>query len=632
MNAELPPKASRGRTSIFNRIVEFSLEQKLLIVLFAIGLAGAGVWAYHVLPMDAYPNLSPPIVDVISQWPGQSAKDVESLITIPTERAMTAIPGLAEKRSISIFGLSDVTLTFEPGTNHYFARQRIYNRLSQITLPQGVQPSISPLSPPSGLVYRYALLSSDRSAMELKALQDWVVVPAYNSVPGVADDSPFGGGNMQYQVLLNPVKIAGLGLSVNQVEAALAANNSNAGGGFYEQGGQFFNVRGLGRLKTLQDIGNVVLMVHDGTPVLVKDVADVKIGIAPQLGEFGYMNLDDSVEGVIMTLTGTKTEDVLRRIEAETRKLNDEILPKDVKVQPFYDQTTLITETKHVVMKNLTIGLVLVIVVLVFFLYDLRAGLIVAVTVPLALLFAFLMLDVKDASANLLSIGAVDFGILVDGAIFMVENIFREIAARHGTEYSLKEVILSAAAEIDRPLVYAVAVIVASFLPIYFLTGPSGTLFKPMADTMIFALVGSLVVTLTLLPVLCGLFMRNGVRERRNAIYEKFKSWYVRWLERAQRVPWRVTAGSAVLLALAFLMMQGIGAEFMPNLDEGSLWVRATMPYSISFDKASEISPEIRKVLMSFPVVTTVTSELGRPDDGTDSTGFFNDEFFVGLK
>ncbi|HEX7326183.1 MAG TPA: CusA/CzcA family heavy metal efflux RND transporter [Rhodanobacteraceae bacterium] len=632
MNAQNQAGGSQRKPSIFNRIVEFALEQKLLIVLFAIGLAGAGVWAYKVLPMDAYPNLSPPIVDVISQWPGHSAKDVESLITIPTERAMSAIPGLAEKRSISIFGLSDVTLTFDPGTDHYFARQRIYNRLSQITLPDGVQPSISPLSPPSGLVYRYALLSSDRSPMELKAMQDWVVVPAYNSVPGVADDSPFGGGNMQYQVLLNPVKIAALGLSVSQVEAALAANNSNAGGSFYEQGAQFFNVRGLGRLKTLKDIGDVVLMVHDGTPVLVKDVGKVKIGIAPRLGEFGYMNLNDSVEGVIMTLTGTKTEDVLRRIEAMTKKLNDQVLPKDVKVQPFYDQTTLINETKHVVMKNLTIGLVLVIVVLVFFLYDLRAGLIVAVTIPLALLSAFLLLDVKDASANLLSIGAVDFGILVDGAIFMVENIFRELAARNGTEYSIKEVILSAAAEIDRPLVFAVAVIVASFVPIYFLSGPSGTLFKPMADTMIFALIGSLVVTLTLLPVLCAFFMGKGVRERRNYLYDHFKVWYMRTLRRTQDHLGWVIGVPVALLVLAIIMLQGVGAEFMPTLDEGSLWVRATMPYTISFEKAAEISPKIRAVLRSFPMVTTVSSELGRPDDGTDSTGQYNDEFFVGLK
>jgi len=632
MSAQLPQNDAVRKASLINRIVAFALEQRMLIVLLSLGMAAAGVWAWKVLPMDAYPNLSPPMVDIVAQWPGHSAEEVEQQITVPMELGMNAIPGLVTKRSISLYGLSDVTLTFSDDTDHYFARQRVYNRLPGIDLPDGVSPDVGPLSPPSGLVYRYVLQSTDRSPMELKTLDDWVVAPQYRSVPGVADDSGFGGGTMQYQVLLDPVKIAGLGLGVSQVEASLAANNSNAGGGFYQQGGQFFYVRGLGRIKTPEDIGNIVLAVHDGTPVLVKDVARVKIGIAPRLGEFGYMNQNDAVEGVILALTGSKTEDVLKQVEAKTRELNDTILPGDVKIHPFYDLTTLIDQTKGVVMHNLTVGLVLVIVVLVFFLYDLRAGLIVAVTVPLALLFAFLCLDIKNASANLLSIGAVDFGILVDGAIFMVENIFRELAARRGTDYKLKEVILTAAAEIDRPLVYAVAVIVASFLPIYFLTGPSGTLFKPMADTMIFALIGSLVVTLTLLPVLCGLLMRSGVRERRNVIYEKFKAWYVRWLARAQRVPWRVTAASAVLLALAFLMMQGIGAEFMPSLDEGALWVRATMPYSISFDKASEISPEIRKVLMSFPVVTTVTSELGRPDDGTDSTGFFNDEFFVGLK
>ncbi|MGH8220946.1 MAG: efflux RND transporter permease subunit, partial [Steroidobacteraceae bacterium] len=314
------------------------------------------------------------------------------------------------------------------------------------------------------------------------------------------------------------------------------------------------------------------------------------------------------------------------------RELNHLTLPADVKIHPFYDLTTLIEQTKHVVMHNLTVGLVLVIAVLIFFLYDVRAGLITAVTVPLALLFAFLCLHIKNASANLLSIGAVDFGILADGAIFMVENIFRELAARRGTEFSITEVIQSAAAEIDRPLVYAVAVIVASFLPIYFLTGPSGVLFKPMADTMIFALIGSLIVTLTLLPVLCALFMRRGVRERRNALYERFKTRYVRSLDAAMAMPWRVTGACTLLLIASLVMTRGIGAEFMPHLDEGALWVRATMPYTISFQKAAEISPKIRQVLRSFPVVTTVASELGRPDDGTDSTGFFNDEFFVGLK
>ncbi|MDE2261588.1 MAG: efflux RND transporter permease subunit, partial [Gammaproteobacteria bacterium] len=594
--------------------------------------AAAGIWAYEALPMDAYPDLSPPYVEIISQWPGHSAEEVERLITVPLERGMNAIPGLMTKRSISLYGLSDVTLTFADGTTPYFARQRVYNRLPGITLPSGVSPSLSPMSPPSGLVYRYVLESSDRSPMELKTIEDWVIGPQYRSVPGVADDSAFGGGDMQYQVLLDPVKIAALGLTVTQVQTAIAANNSNGGGGFYSQGSQFFYVRGLGRIRTLQDIGNIVLAVHDGTPVLVKDVAAVKIGIAPRLGEFGYMGEDDAVEGVILALTGSKTQDVLQRVEAKTRELNGQILPRDVKVHPFYDLTTLIRQTRDVVMHNLTIGLVLVIVVLVFFLYDLRAGLIVAVTIPLALLCAFLLLDLKNASANLLSIGAVDFGILVDGAIFMVENIFRELAARRGTDYRIRDVILGAAAEIDRPLVYSVAVIVASFLPIYFLTGPSGTLFRPMADTMIFALIGSLVVTLTLLPVLCAFFMRGGVRERLNPLYEKLKASYTRALHRTLSSTWWAIAVPVALLLIALLLTRGIGAEFMPTLDEGALWVRATMPYTISYQKAAQISPQIRAALRSFPVVTTVTSELGRPDDGTDSTGFFNDEFFVGLK
>ncbi|MGN6705789.1 MAG: efflux RND transporter permease subunit [Rhodanobacter sp.] len=633
MSAPTPPEGLPPRpTSLINRIVAFALQQRLLMVLLALGLAAAGVWSYHVLPMDAYPNLSPPMVDIVTQWPGHSAEEVERLITVPVELGMNAIPGMVTKRSVSLYGLSDVTLGFADGTDPYFARQRVRNRLPDVELPDGVSSSMSPMSPPSGLVYRYVLQSTDRSPMELKTLNDWVVAPQYRAVPGVADDSGFGGGTMQYQVLLDPVKIAALGMSVAQVEAALAANNGNAGGGFYTQGGQFFYVRGLGRLETVRDIGNVVLAVHDGTPILVKNVGTVQVGIAPRLGEFGYMGQDDAVEGVVLALTGSKTENVLQRVEAKTQELNRDVLPDDVKIHPFYDLTDLIGQTKAVVMHNLLLGMVLVVAVLIFFLYDVRAGLIVAVTIPLALLFAFVCLNLKGASANLLSIGAVDFGILVDGAIFMVENIFRELAARQGTGFDIREVIQSAASEVDRPLVYAVAVIVASFLPIYVLAGPSGTLFKPMADTMIFALVGSLLVTLTLLPVLCALFMRRGVRERRNAMYEKFRSWYVRGLERLQSYAWRVTGASLLLLIVALVMMRGIGAEFMPHLDEGSLWVRATMPYTISFDEASKISPQIRQILRSFPEVTTVGSELGRPDDGTDSTGFFNDEFFVGLK
>src|SRR5690348_1369649 len=638
MSAQPQDTTARERASLINRIVGFALAQRLLIILLACALVGAGWWALKRLPMDAYPDLSPPMVDIVTQWPGHSAEEVERLISVPVERAMSDVPNTVMKRSVSLYGLSDVTLTFADGTDNYFARQRVFNRLSGIGLPDGVSPDISPLSSPSGLIYRYVLQSPDRSPTELKTWEDWVIAPQYRAVPGVADDSAFGGGDMQYQVLLDPSKIAAVGLTVPQVEASLSANNGNAGGGFYSQGGQFYYVRGLGRLQSLEDIGNVVVAVHDGTPVLVKDVGKVTLGIAPRLGEFGYMdahiNQDDAVEGVILMRTGEKTQQVLKGIEAKTAELNNSILPKDIRIHPFYDLSNLIAETTHVVVHNLLIGVLLVIAVLVFFLYDIRAGLIVAITIPLALLFAFLCLDLQGASANLLSIGAVDFGILVDGAIFMVENIYRQIALRHDADMPLhiRDIVIEAASEVDRPLVYAVAVIVASFLPIYVLTGPSGTLFKPMADTMIYALIGSLVVTLTLLPVLCALLMRRGVRERRNAIFDKIKSGYTRWLDASLARPWRTSVIPAILLGLSLLLVPGIGAEFMPHLDEGALWVRATMPYTISFDEAAKITPQIRTILRSFPVVTTVTTELGRPDDGTDATGFFNAEFFVGLK
>ncbi len=618
--------------SVMNRIVASSLRQRLLIVLMTLLLIGAGTRSLDRLPVDAYPDLSPPMVEIITQWPGHAAEEVERLITVPIERGMNGIPRTAAIRSISLYGLSDVILTFHNGTDNYFARQRVFNRLPGLGLPDGVAPSVSPLSSPSGLIYRYVLQSPDRSAMELKTLEDWIVEPQYKSVPGVADDSGFGGGTMQYQVLLDPAKVAGAGLSVAQVESALAANNANAGGGFYSQGSQFYYVRGMGRLKRLKDIGNVVLAVHKGTPVLVKDVGRVAIGIAPRLGEFGYEKQNDAVEGVILMRTGEKTQNVLKRVEAKTRELNNEILPKDVKVHPFYDRSDLIALTTQVVTQNLLRGMFLVVVVLIFFLYDFRAGMIVAITIPLALLFAFICLDLQNASANLLSIGAVDFGILVDGAVFMVENIFRQIALHEERPLNVVEIIKDAAAEVDRPLFYAVAVIVVSFLPIYVLSGPSGTLFKPMADTMVFALVGSLIVTLTLLPVLCSWFMRNGVRERRNAALEAVKAAYVKGLDYCLARPWKTTFASAALLAGSLLLVPFIGAEFMPHLDEGALWVRATMPYTISFDEAAKFSPKVREILSSFPQVTTVTSELGRPDDGTDSTGFFNDEFYVGLK
>jgi len=632
-DAGLPPPGGPPRSaSVINRIVSSALRQRFLVAFLALVLAAAGVWSFSRLPVDAYPDLSPPMVEIITQWPGKAAEEVERLITVPIEVEMNGIPRMTTIRSISLYGLSDVRLTFQDRTDSYFARQQVFERIPDLELPDGVAPSVAPLFSPSGLIYRYVLESPDRSPMELKTIEDWIVERQFKSVPGVADDSGLGGQTMQYHVTLDPARIAGAGLSVPAVVAALAANNGNAGGGFFSQGGQFYYVRGLGRLRTPDDIGSVVLAVHDGVPVLVRDVARVGIGIAPRLGEFGFDEKNDAVEGVILMRKGEQAQVVLKGVQAKTRELNTSILPKDVKVRPFYDRSDLIALTTRTVEDNLLRGMVLVVVILIFFLYDVRTGLIVAVTIPLSLLFAFVCLDLQHVPANLLSIGAIDFGILVDGGVVMVENIFRRVALRHGQPLRIREVIAEAAAEVDRPIFYAVAVIVAGFLPIYVLSGPSGLLFKPMADTTIFALVGALLLTLTLLPVLCSWALRKGVREKRNAVLEAIKRAYGRALDVCLAHPRATTGVSAAILGASLLLIPSIGAEFMPKLDEGALWVRATMPYTISFEESSRITPQIRAILRSFPEVTVVTSEHGRPDDGTDPTGFFNAEFYVGLE
>src|SRR4249919_2652905 len=609
-----PPAGS----NLINRIVAISLEQRILVAFLTVLLIFAGVRSWERLPVDAYPDLSPPIVAINAQWPGHSAEEIERLITVPIEREMSGIPKENNLRSVSLYALSDVEITFDQDADRNFARQQVFNRLADLDLPDGVKPDVEALTSPSGLIYRYTLQSPDRSPTELKTFEDWTVEPQFRSVAGVADDSGFGGGTMQYQVLLDQYRLAGAGLSPQQVETALGANNGNGGGGFYSEGGQFYYVRGLGRLRTVEDI--------------VKVVGQVTLGIAPRLGQFGIDRQNDAVEGVIMLRTGEKTQDVLQPVEAKTQELNGSVLPKDVKVVPFYDRSDLVHETVVTVENNLLRGMLLVVVILIFFLYDIRSGLIVAVTIPLSLLFAFACLDLQNASANLLSIGAIDFGILVDAAVIMVENIYRRLAESEERPGNVFEIIRNAAAEVDRPLFYSVVVIVVSFLPIYVLSGPSGVLFRPMADTMIFALIGSLIITLTLLPVLCSWFMRSGVRERRNRIFERIRSSYTRGLDHCLARPRGTIGVSALLLLASLLLSADVGAEFMPRLDEGALWVRATMPYTISFDESAKVVPQIRSIIASFPEVTTVASEHGRPDDGTDATGFFNAEFYVGLK
>jgi len=630
IQSEEPPPLP-DKSNHVHRIVTSALAQPILVAVLAVALVVVGLWSLFRLPVDAYPDISPPRVEIVTQWPGHAAEEVERLITVPIETEMNGLPSLEVMRSVSLYGLSSVRLTFKDGTDNYFARQQVFERLPELSLPPDVSPGVSPLFSPSGLVYRYVVESPDRSPMEQKIIQDWVLEKQYKSVPGVADMSSLGGLTMQYQVVLDPTRLAGAGLSVPAVAAALGANNGNAGGGFYSEGGQFYYVRGLGRLETPDDIGKVVLAVHNGTPVLVKDVGQVVIGSAPRLGQFGFNDNDDAVEGVILMRTGEQAQTVLKAVQAKTAELNSSILPKDVKVKPFYDRSDLISLTTRTVVTNLLRGIVLVIVVLIFFLYDVRSGLIIAATIPLSLLFAFICLDLRHIPANLLSIGAIDFGLLVDSAVVMVENIYRRLAHRTPGE-SVREVIAKAAGEVDRPIVYARAVIIAGFLPIYVLSGPSGRLFRPMADTTIFALIGALLITLTVMPVLSEWVLRGGVKEKRNRAFDWILARYERSLDWALSHRKQTLFGSIGVFAASMVIAAGTGAEFMPHLDEGALWVRATMPYTISFEESSRIVPQIRSILRSFPVVTDVASEHGRPDDATDPTGFFNAEFYVGLK
>ncbi|MGC1108193.1 MAG: CusA/CzcA family heavy metal efflux RND transporter [Candidatus Acidiferrales bacterium] len=615
---------------MIHRIVEFALRQRFLILLLVVALVIGGAISFQHMPVDAYPDLSPPMVELITQWPGHASEEVERLITIPLEVEMNGVPHMRVMRSISLYGLSDIIMTFDEGTDNYFAREVVFERIADVNLPAGITPSMAPLSSPSDLVYRYVIESPDRSPQELKTFEDWVIERGYKAVPGVADDSGFGGTVMQYQVLLDPAKLYGYHLSIPTVLQQLANNNANAGGGFYSQGGQFYYVRGLGLMRDVQDIGDTVVGSQNGVPVRIRDIGQITMGHAPRLGEFGFMKNDDAVEGVILMRTGEQTQNVLKGVEAETNDLNQHVLPPDVRVHPFYDRSDLVKLTIDTVENNLLRGMLLVFVVLLFFLVSVRAAVIVALTIPLALLFSFICLHAKGVDANLLSIGAIDFGIIIDGTLVMVENIYRELGLRTGQDYKLNDIILAAAADVDRPVFYSIAVIIAGYIPIYALSGPSGKLFHPMADTMSFALLGALLLTLTLVPVLCSYWLRN-VRERANKVFESFKDFYAGRLDWCLDHPAPTLIIAVLIFGATLLLVPFIGGEFMPHLDEGALWVRATMPYTISFEEASKFSPEVRNILMSYPMVTQVGSELGRPDDGTDPTGFFNDEFYVGL-
>jgi cobalt-zinc-cadmium resistance protein CzcA len=630
---------------MIRRLVDFALQNRFLVLAGAILLFAWGVVSFYRLPVEAYPDVANNYVDVIAQWPGISAEQIEQQVTIPLETVMNGIPGVAHVRSWSIFGLSTVEMVFGEETTDFENRERVLERLSQVTLPPNVTAQMGTDWSPVGQIYFYTLQSTnpEYDPMNLKTLETWVIEKNLKSVPGVPDTNPFGGPTREYQVRLDPDKLVSYGLSIAQVEQQLSNNNGNAGGSFIIAGLQQINVRAVGLVRNIQDIENTVIMTKAGTALKVKDIAEVAQGPEIRLGQFGQafrredgkiIDNDDVVSGIAVLQKGDDAQPVLEGIHKKVQELNDQILPQGVKIVPFIDRSELLHFTTHTVLHNLTEGIILVVIILFLFLGNVRGAIIVALTIPFSLLFASICLDLKHIPANLLSLGALDFGMVVDGSVVMVENIVRHLSHHSGEGSTPAQKIREAAHEVQRPVFFAIGIIITAYLPIFTLQAVEGRLFRPMAWTVAFALLGALTFSMVVAPVLASFLFRKGAKEWTNPVmtflivrYRKAATWAIK-----QRV---ITVGVGVVgLAIAIYLAFGgvIGSEFLPHLDEGSLWVRGTLEQSAGPNEGIAVMNRARILLCSYPEATNCTSQTGRPDDGTDHTGFFNTEYFVGLK
>ncbi len=629
---------------MIEKLVDFALKNRLMVLGIGIVLFVWGIVSFHRLPVEAYPDVANNYVDVIAQWPGISAEQIEQQVTIPLETVMNGIPGVAHVRSWSIFGLSTVEMVFGEDTTNFENREHVLERLSQVSLPPGVQPQMGTDWSPVGQIYFYTLESTnpEYDVMNLKSLETWVIEKNLKSVPGVVDVNPFGGPTREYQVLIDPNKLIGYGLSISQVEQQLANNNANAGGSFIEEGEQEVNVREVGLIRDIQDIGNTVLTTKGGTPVRVKDIGTVSQGPEIRLGRFGraehlpdgtVLDNGDAVAGIVALQKGDDAQPTLAAIHQKVKELNDQILPTGVRIKSFIDRSDLLRFTTNTVLNNLTAGMVLVVIILFLFLGNARGALIVALTIPFSLLFAATCLDLAHIPANLLSLGALDFGMVVEGAVVMVENIVRHLA-HAGNARSPQNKIRDAAHEVQRPVFYAIAIIITAYLPIFTLQAVEGRLFRPMALTVAFALLGALTYSILLAPVLSSILLSKSAKEWENPAMEFMRKRYrsgVTWAINHRR--FTLGVGVASLILGIFLAFSGvIGSEFLPHLDEGTLWVRGELDQSAGPTDSIRVANEARVLLCSFPEATDCTSQTGRPDDGTDHTGFFDTEFFVGLK
>ena len=615
------------------QLLRFALYNRFITVAIGLVLIGLGIYSFRLLKLEAYPDISDTQVVVITVFPGHAAEEMEQQVTVPIERALNSVPQVIARRSRTIFGLSVVELTFEYGTNDYFARQVVSEKLKDANLPDGASPSLGPLSTPIGELYRYSLdAPKEFDEIQLRELQDWVIAPRILQVPGVADVVPFGGLTKQYQIEIDPLALEKYNLTINRVAAAVNANNKNAGGALLDNKHQSLVVRGVGLIKTVEDVENIVLAANNGVPVLVRDVGQVKIGAALQTGLFGLNGKLGGVEGIILMRRGENPSDVLDGVSKAIDNLNNIRLPKGVKIAPIYDRRDLVANTLNTVSRTLLEGLVIVLVVLFLFLGSFRAALLTAITIPLSLLFAFICMELAGIPANLLSLGALDFGIIVDGTLVMVEHIVQHLSARREAEDGVLEKVRDAAFEVERPIFFSLLILISAYLPLFTLERVERRLFTPMAFTVCAALLGSMLITLTVIPVLATYMFKKGTKHWENPVlawvYRRYEGVLTRVLPRS---PFVMMASFAIV-AGAFALAATLGSEFLPQLDEGVIWVRANLPPGTALAKSAEIANDMSGLIRQSEEVRNVASQTGRNDSGTDPFGPNRNELLLTLK
>ncbi|ARO88262.1 CusA/CzcA family heavy metal efflux RND transporter [Nitrosospira lacus] len=620
---------------MIHRIIAFCLQQRLLIISTAVFLAGLGALSFERLPIQAFPDVQNVFVQVVTQYPGQAPEEVEKLISLPIEKEMNGLPHMINMRSVSIFGLSVVTLTFDDDAEDYFSRQLVLERLKTVSLPTEVKPILGPLTTGIGEIFRYRIEAPGIPLVEQRALQDWMIERTLRSVQGVADVVAFGGGIKQYQVQIDPGKLRNYKLTLPEVYQAIAINNANIGGGYLDHGHEALVVRGTGLLKSGDEIGNIIVASREGVPVFVKNVADVVVGSQPRIGIVGYNEDDDVVQGIVLLIKGRNAIEVINGVKGKIEHLNNYGLPQGVKIVPIYDRTELIQHTVHTVERNMLEGAALILVVLIIFLRRVWASAVVIVVIPLSLLFAFILIDAMQVSANLISLGAIDFGIIVDSAVVLVEAIMVKVTLEMRQQASvahMRQSMLMTTAEMARPILFSKAILIIAFLPIFTFQRVEEKIFSPMAFTLTFALLGSLFISLTLVPVLLSYLVGPRLTESHNPLIHGMERRYLALLEAVLRHPRKLFVGAGLMLALSLASFPLIGTEFMPKLDEGNVWLTITLPTPVSLNKAKDLERDVRARLLEFREAKSILTQLGRPEDGTDPKGFNNLEVLIDLK